>query len=184
MIVTDNEAWARNAKYLTTQAKDDPVEYIHNEIGYNYRLTNLQAAMGCAQMEQLPAYLEAKQTIAAFYAETLDSVPGLRFYQPAPWADCTYWLANIVVDRAAFGLGSRELMVALSKRGIQSRPLWHPLQDLKLFSGCQSLGGQVALQLDQDVLSLPSSVGLENAELQRVANAIRALYTHPQGPAC
>ena len=68
MIVTNNAAWAEKAKYLTTQAKDDPIEYVHREIGFNYRLTNVQAAMGCAQMEQLPQFIETKKRIADRYA--------------------------------------------------------------------------------------------------------------------
>jgi len=77
MIVTDNEEWARRAKYLTTQAKDDPVEYIHSEIGYNYRLTNIQAALGCAQMEHLDSYVETKQRTAVAYAEAIDGFSGM-----------------------------------------------------------------------------------------------------------
>ncbi len=78
MLVTDNEEWARKAKYLTTQAKDDPVEYVHGEVGYNYRLTNLLAAVGCAQMEHLAAYVAAKRKIAARYTEELQRRAGLR----------------------------------------------------------------------------------------------------------
>ena len=78
MIVTDNEAWARKAKYLTTQAKDDPVEYIHNEIGYNYRLTNVQAAMGVAQLEKLEEHIASKRRIAKTYTQAFKDIPGLH----------------------------------------------------------------------------------------------------------
>ncbi len=172
MLVTDNEAWARKAKYLTTQAKDDPIEYIHNEIGYNYRLTNIQAAMGCAQMEKLPAYMQAKNRIASFYRENLAGVPGLQYYQAADWAKCTFWLSSVRVQPEIFGMDCRALMKALSKQGIQSRPLWHTLHDLQLFSNCHSLGGEIAGQLYRDVLSLPSSVGLSEADLQRVIQSV------------
>jgi perosamine synthetase len=86
VLVTDNEAWARKVKYLTTQAKDDTVEYIHNEIGYNYRLTNIQAAMGVAQMELLDEYIQAKRNIAARYASSLAEVPGISPMREAEWA--------------------------------------------------------------------------------------------------
>ena len=89
MVVTNNQVWADRAKYLTTQAKDDPVEYIHGEMGYNYRLTNIQAAMGCAQMEQLSDFIAAKVAIAATYTQTLGDVPGITPMCEAPWASCT-----------------------------------------------------------------------------------------------
>ena len=77
MIVTNNAEWAERARYLTTQAKDDPIEYVHNDIGYNYRLTNVLAAIGCAQMEQLDSYVKAKRRIAKRYQESLSSLPGI-----------------------------------------------------------------------------------------------------------
>src|ERR1700735_4739355 len=104
MLVTDNEEWARRAKYLTTQAKDDPIEYIHGEVGYNYRLTNLLAAVGCAQMEQLAAYVDAKRRIAARYADKLRDLPGIEAMTSAPWAASTFWMYTILVDREKFGM--------------------------------------------------------------------------------
>ena len=132
MLVTDNENWSRKAKYLTTQAKDDPIEYIHSEIGYNYRLTNIQAAMGCAQMEKLGEYIKIKREIAEYYKKNVEGITGIEFYQAAEWANCTFWLSNILVDELQYGIGSRTLMAALADQGIQSRPLWHPPHDLKL----------------------------------------------------
>ncbi len=99
MIVTDNEAWADKAKYLTTQAKDDPLEYVHNEIGYNYRLTNVLAAIGVAQMEKLDEYVAVKRRIAGFYSDRLGGVPGIRLMAEAPWAASTFWLYTVLVDR-------------------------------------------------------------------------------------
>ena len=90
--------------YLTTQAKDDPVEYVHHEIGYNYRLTNVQAAMGCAQMELLDEYVEAKRRIAARYTEAFAGVAGLTPMSEAPWARSTFWMFTTLVDGASFGL--------------------------------------------------------------------------------
>ena len=89
MIVTDQADWAAKAKYLTTQAKDDPLEYVHYEIGYNYRLTNVLAAIGVAQMERLDEHLAAKRRIAAFYARELQAVPGIETMPEAEWAKST-----------------------------------------------------------------------------------------------
>jgi len=174
MIVTDNETWARKAKYLTTQAKDDVVEYIHNEIGYNYRLTNIQAAMGCAQLEQLDDYVAAKRRIAAYYTEHLANVPGIELPREAEWASSIFWLYTVLVDFKRYGLDSRTLMHKLREERVITRPLWHTIHDLPPFENCQAYCVETAQQLYQRGLSLPSSVGLDAApaDLQRVVTAI------------
>jgi dTDP-4-amino-4,6-dideoxygalactose transaminase len=110
MLVTNNAKWATRAKYLTTQAKDDPIEYVHHTIGYNYRLTNIQAAVGCAQMEQLDTYVEAKRQIAVRYQEALSGLPGLRLPEAADWAFSTFWMYTVLVDEAVAGVDSRQLL--------------------------------------------------------------------------
>ena len=176
MIVTDDEGWARKAKYLTTQAKDDPLEYIHNEIGYNYRLTNIQAAMGCAQLEQLDEYVAAKRRIAKYYAEHLAEAVGLILPQEAPWAFSTFWLYTILVVEEKYGISSRELMHRMKSAGIQTRPLWHPIYSLPPYKGCQSYKVEVANSLYTRGLSLPCSVGVDTAQLDRViAVALRGV---------
>lgn len=172
MIVTDDEAWARKAKYLTTQAKDDPIEYIHNEIGYNYRLPNILAALGCAQLEQLEAFVEQKRLIARIYAETLATVPGVRLMRERPGARSSFWMYTVLVDEAAFGMDSRSLLRELNQVGIQSRPLWRPLHHLLPYREAQHWNVSVADRLHADALSLPSSVGLTVDEVSQVAGYI------------
>ena len=169
MIVTDHEGWARKAKYLTTQAKDDPVEYIHNEIGYNYRLTNLQAAVGCAQLEKLDDYVEAKRNIADTYRRTLAGVPGISLMQEASWAHSTYWMYTVLVDELQYGMGSRALLQKLGRCKIQSRPLWQPIHLSPAHSGSASIGGAAAEQLYKRALSIPCSVGLSREAQNHVA---------------
>ena len=175
MIVTDNEAWATRAKYLTTQAKDDPVEYEHHEIGYNYRLTNIQAAIGCAQMEQLDGFIAAKRRIAAAYGAALADVPGVTPMREAAWAASIAWLFTVRIAPGAFGRSSRELLAALSREGIQTRPLWQPMHRSAAHAGSQCVGGEVADALCAECLSLPCSAGLTAAEQERVTTAIGAL---------
>lgn len=172
MIVTGNEAWARRAKYLTTQAKDDPVEYIHNEIGYNYRLTNIQAAMGCAQMEQLDEYIAAKRRIAATYTKALGDVSGIIPMPEAAWAFSIFWMYTMLVDEAKYGMESQVLMQHLSEAGIQARPLWEPMHRSSAHNDCRSYGIETAERLQKQGLSLPSSVSLSAAEQHRVIEAI------------
>jgi perosamine synthetase len=176
MIVTDNEAWATRARHLTTQAKQDPVEYVHDEIGYNYRLTNIQAALGCAQMEQLPAFIEKKRAIARQYREALLSVPGLTTMPEAPWARSIFWMYTVLVDEATYGENSRSLMRRLAERGIQSRPLWQPLHRSPAYRHAQFYGGQVADRINRLALSLPCSVGLTEIEMQAVAGAVKSVH--------
>ncbi len=170
MIVTDNEAWASKAKYLTTQAKDDPVEYIHNEIGYNYRLTNIQAAMGCAQLERIDELLTSKRRIAQTYAGSLADVPSITLPAEAPWALAMFWLYTILAD--LHGNGSRPLMNELRVHRIQSRPLWLPVHRQRPYADCQAYAITEADRLCQLSLSLPSSAGLSTADQQRVIDTI------------
>lgn len=177
MIVTNNEEWARKAKFLTTQAKHDPLEYVHNEIGYNYRLTNLLAAMGCAQMEQLPEYIDAKRRIANLYSKALENVSGITPMREAPWAYSTFWLYTILVDRQQFGMDSRALLRKLEKQKIQARPLWQPLHRSKAFVDCGAFDCPVADELNRDALSLPSSAGIADEDLQAVIAVLTSSRT-------
>ncbi len=127
MLVTNNAEWAARAKYLTTQAKDDPIEYVHNAVGYNYRLTNLLAAMGCAQMEQLDEFVEAKRRIAKRYRDELKPLPGICLPEEAEWAYSTFWMYTVLINEKESGINSRELLRELAARKIQTRPLWQPM---------------------------------------------------------
>jgi len=172
MIVTNDEAWARQAKYLTTQAKDDPLEYIHNEVGYNYRLTNLLAAMGCAQMELLPSFIERKREIASRYAKQLGEIPGISIMPEAPWAFSTHWLYTVLIEAQVFGMDSRALLRLLAKENVQSRPLWQPLHRSQALKDSGEFTCPIADRLNRDAISLPCSAGLSNGDLQVVIDVV------------
>jgi perosamine synthetase len=172
MLVTNNEEWAVKAKYLTTQAKDDPIEYVHGEVGYNYRLTNLLAAVGCAQMEQLTPYIAAKRKIAARYAENFQDLPGIVTMKNPPWAVSTFWMYTVLVEEEKFGMDSRQLMRALGSQQIQCRPLWQPIHQSPAHASKNGIAMPVAEQLNRRALSLPCSVGLSESEQDRVIAAI------------
>ena len=160
MIVTDDPALAARARYLTTQAKDDPLEYVHNETGYNYRLTNLQAALGCSQMECLDEFVTIKRETARRYSNAFAAVPGLTPMIEAPWAFSTFWLYTALVDPTRFGMDSRALLRHLQACRIQSRPLWQPMHRSPSFADLPPCACPVADRLCQQALSLPCSVGL------------------------
>ena len=124
MILTDDEKLSDKARYLTTQAKDDPVRYIHHEIGYNFRLTNIQAALGVAQLEQLPDFLERKQEIHRQYADAIKNIAGLTLAEGPDYARNNNWLNLAQIDSEIFGEDRESLMKRLEENGIQSRPVW------------------------------------------------------------
>ncbi|MHB8799685.1 MAG: LegC family aminotransferase [Thermoanaerobaculia bacterium] len=173
MITTDDRELACRAKYLTTQAKDDPIEYVHGEIGYNYRLTNVLAAIGCAQLEQIDAYVRRKREIAAAYDAAVRCLPGLSRLRRSDLVESNEWLYTVAVNEQRAGRSSRQLLEGLAARGIQSRPLWQPLHRSPAYAGaCERIGGGVAETLNREGLSLPCSVGLTEAEQNRVLSAL------------
>lgn len=172
MIVTDRQDWAQKAKYLTTQAKDDPIEYVHGEIGFNYRMTNVLAAIGCAQMEQLPQYVTNKRRIASRYDRELAGVRGLELMKQAPWAESTHWMYTVLINPDAFGMSSRQLLKVLDLQKIQTRPLWQPIHLSPVYADQIRVSLAVAEDLASRALSLPCSVGLSESEQRRVISAI------------
>ncbi len=176
MIVTNNEAWAQRAKYLTTQAKDDPLEYEHGEVGYNYRLTNIQAAMGCAQLELIEAYIQAKKEIAKRYTQAFKNMSGIEPMREARWAYSVYWLYTALIDEDVYGMSSRELLQQLQGVGIQTRPLWQPMHLSPVNKNCQTYFGDVAARLNSQSLSLPCSVGLKVFQQQLVIKQLLKMF--------
>ncbi|MBI4370973.1 MAG: LegC family aminotransferase [Elusimicrobia bacterium] len=174
MLLTDDAAWAAKARHLTTQAKTDPIEYIHDEVGYNYRLTNVLAALGLAQLEQLDGFVTRKRRAAARYAKALRGIQGLTPMREAPWARGTYWMYTIRVDEKRYGLDARTLLRRLARRGIMTRPIWQPLHLSKAHKGAQSYRCESAELLYREALSLPSSVALSDAQQDRIVTALRS----------
>ena len=172
MLVTDDAEWAARAKYLTTQAKDDPIEYVHNAVGYNYRLTNVLAAMGCGQMELLGEFVEAKRLIAKRYQESLGSLPGIRLPEEAEWASSTFWMYTILIDETESGLDSRQLLRELGARKIQTRPLWQPMHRSPAHDAFNSPACPNSDALYGQAISLPCSVGLTAAAQSRVIDVL------------
>lgn len=173
MLVTNDEQVARRARYLATQAKDDPVEYVHRAIGYNYRLTNVQAAMGCAQIARLDEFVALKRATARRYAEGFADQPAITAYQEAAWATATFWLSTVLIDATGPHGGSRGLLRTLAAQGIQARPLWEPLHRSAAHHGADIRPCPVAEQVHREALSLPCSTGITLEQQDRVIAATR-----------
>ncbi|MFH1441056.1 MAG: LegC family aminotransferase [Candidatus Omnitrophota bacterium] len=174
MIVADDKELAERARYLTTQAKDDPIENIHGAVGYNYRLTNIQAAMGVAQMEQIERYILKKRKIALLYRKGLEGIPGIIHQAENHGVMPSYWLYTVLIDNKLYGRDSRALMSALKSNGIEARPFWHPLYSQKIFTDCYAYEIIAADRIYADGLSLPSSVNLSLQDQKRVIALIRS----------
>tara|TARA_B100000700_G_scaffold331820_1_gene469735 strand:+ start:24725 stop:25891 length:1167 start_codon:yes stop_codon:yes gene_type:complete len=168
MILTDDNSLAQRARYLTTQAKDDPVRYVHNEIGYNFRLTNIQAALGVAQLEQLPEFLKRKKEIIRQYTEALENIKGLTLVESPEYADNNYWLNLLQINHERYGLDRDGLITRLEKNGIQSRPVWRLNHLQKPYKKCQSFRIENAINLINKSLCLPSSTNLSSIEFNKV----------------
>lgn len=167
MLVTDNEEYANRARYLTTQAKDDPVEYFHNEVGYNYRLSNLQAALGVAQLEEIDRFVDRKRTIAQTYEKALGRLPGIRTMPHLDGLEPTFWLYTVLLDDQTTLDDRRSFIASLRSDGVGARSLWRPIHDLPPYGDCQSYRIESSPRLFRRAVSLPSSVGISKAALER-----------------
>lgn len=157
MIITDDETLAKHAKHLTTTAKiPHPYEYIHDEIGYNYRLPNLNAALGCAQMETLDAILKNKRALAGQYIDFF-ATQNIDFATELPDTTINYWLNTVVLkDREERDLFLKET----NDRGVMTRPIWALMNRLEMFKECQSTDLSNAKWLEDRVVNIPSGVRL------------------------
>jgi len=172
MILADDETLAEEAKYLTTQAKDDPINYIHNEVGYNFRLTNIQAALGVAQLEQLPLYLESKQKIFSKYVNMTKTIEGLSIVKTPSYANNNHWLTILQIDEKKYGKNRKNLMLRLESSSIQARPVWNLNHLQKPYKDCQSYSIEKATELIKNSLCLPSSVNLNELEISRISDVL------------
>ncbi|WP_035812699.1 DegT/DnrJ/EryC1/StrS family aminotransferase [Jiangella gansuensis] len=172
MIVTDDARLAAAARHLTTQAKVTGEHYVHDTVGYNYRLTNLAAAVGLAQLERLPELLRAKRAIADRYRAGLGGLP-MSPPPAAAWAAPSFWLSSVLLE--ASGQDPGAVVAALADDGVGARRLWPPLHRQRPYRSAERLGGAVADGLFRRGLSLPSSAGLTLADQQRVVAALASL---------
>ena len=167
MVLTRDERLASRVRRLTTQGRADAVEFVHDEVGFNYRLTNIQAALGVAQLEQLDGFVDSKRETARVYTEALTRLGGVDPLIEPPWAFSTFWMYSVLLDPRAWG-DVRTLITAAGSAGIQLRPLWRPLHRQPAFAGHQAYRVEVADRLYERGVSLPCSVGITAEQRDRV----------------
>lgn len=157
LLINDDDLASR-AKYLTTTAKRPHAwEFFHDAIGYNYRLPNINAALGCAQLEQLPAFLSAKRSLAERYAEGLADIKGMRFFTEPSGARSNYWLNAVILDEAE---DRDRFLSATNEAGLMTRPCWTLMCELPMYRDCPSAPLTVAREIAARLVNIPSSVAL------------------------
>jgi pyridoxal phosphate-dependent aminotransferase EpsN len=175
MLVSEDEALIRRARFLATQARDAAPHYQHSAIGYNYRLSNVLAAIGRGQLRVLEERVAARRRTFARYVELLGDLPGVAFMPEPEWSRSTRWLTCITIDPAAFGATREDVRLALEAQDIESRPLWKPMHQQPVFAGCRVRGGGVSAALFERGLCLPSGSALTDSELERIATVVRGV---------
>lgn len=171
MIVTDDEQLAKRAKHLTTQAKSDSFEYVHDEIGYNYRLVNVAAAMGVAQMELLPGFIQRKQEIIAIYKNELEGIGDISFQQITGGVQPNWWLPTIMTEK------QKAVLSILNEHKMQSRPFWVPMNQLRMFkNNIYYNKHNNSDHVYQRCLSIPCSTNIKDDQLIAVSNKIKEVF--------
>ena len=174
MLISQNRDWIEHARKLSTQARDAAPHYEHTEIGFNYRLSNLLAAVGRAQLAVLPERVAARRRVHARYRELLADVAGISFMPEAPYGEGNCWLTCIVVDPDDAGTDRERIRLALEAEDIESRPLWKPMHLQPVFAAAPTYGGEVSARLFGSGLCLPSGSSLSDEDQLRVVEILLA----------
>ena len=173
MVVGDNEELVEKVRFLSSQAKKDTLYFIHDEIGYNYRMLNLQAALGTSQIDQLESFIETKIKNYKIYKEELEKIEGLEILPFVEGIRANYWFYSLKIDKEKYGIGRDELLQKLVDAGIQTRPIWGLIHQQKPYSTCQSYEIEKALYYYDRILNLPCSSNLTEKEVYQVIEKIR-----------
>jgi dTDP-4-amino-4,6-dideoxygalactose transaminase len=176
MLASDDGALIARARFLSQQARDPAPHYEHTEIGFNYRMSNVLAALGRAQLATLDERVQRRRAIFARYRELLGGVPGLEFMPEAPWGQCTRWLTVVLITPEVFGTDREAVRLALEAENIEARPVWKPMHLQPVFKDARVRGGAVAADLFERGLCLPSGTGMTEGDIARVVDAVRSCH--------
>lgn len=171
MVVTDDENLAQRVRYLSTQAREPAIHYEHTEVGYNYRLSNILAAVGRAQLRKLDDFIAKRKELRERYRAVFADVGGVEVFG-APDADDNFWLTSVVVEPEKAGWTAASLQQHLDADGIESRPLWKPMHLQPLYESCRAFVDGSSEKLFTEGLALPSGAGLTDTQWKRVQNSL------------
>ncbi len=173
MLVSGDEALIARGRFLATQARDAAAHYQHSTIGYNYRMSNVLAAIGRGQLTVLEERIAARRANFEAYTGALADLPGIAFMPEAPYGRCTRWLTCLTIDPEAFGASREDVRLALEAENIESRPVWKPMHLQPVFASCRVVGGAVSQRIFQHGLCLPSGSNLDAADRARTIAIVR-----------
>jgi dTDP-4-amino-4,6-dideoxygalactose transaminase len=174
MLASHDKKLIDEAGFLSQQARDPAPHYEHTTFGYNYRMSNIVAAIGRGQLEVLDARVARRRDIFAMYQRALSSLAGVRFMPEAPTGQGNRWLSVMLVDAAQFGTDRETIRLALEAENIESRPMWKPMHLQPVFNGAAMIGGGVSEALFRDGLCLPSGSSMSDADVLRVCEIIKS----------
>lgn len=175
-LITTNLQWAKKARHLSTQAKDNYPYYEHSEIGYNYKMNNLAAAIGLAQLNRVDERVQRRRAIFEHYRQGLKSMPGITFLLEPEGYYSNRWLTAVIIDPDETGFDAETLRLDLEQNNIESRQVWKPMHLQPVFKSCPTYGGHVASSLFKDGLCLPSGSKLSKDDLDRVLFSFFTLH--------
>jgi len=174
-IASSDKSLIDKARYLSTQARLPHVHYEHSELGFNYRLSNLLAAVGVGQMQVLSQRIEKRRRVFENYKNLMADIDGLTFQPEPKWSFSNRWLTCVLVDPKKFGATWVDIYNALSKEDIESRPLWKPMHMQPVFKNCRVVGGGVSEEIFEKGLMLPSGSSLTELDQERIVGVIRSV---------
>ena len=176
MIVSDNKELIKKVKFWATQGRDNAVHYEHSEIGYNYRMSNVLAAIGRGQLRVLSERVATKRKIFDQYRERLGDLPGVSCMPEPDFARSTRWLTCLTIDPDQAGLDRDVVLRELEKNNIEARPTWKPMHMQPLYKGYRVVGGHVAEDIFKHGLCLPSGTSMTEEDLTRVITVVRSCW--------
>jgi dTDP-4-amino-4,6-dideoxygalactose transaminase len=183
MLVSDDEDLVKKIRFWSTQAREEAVHYQHTELGYNYRMSNVLAAIGRGQLCVLPRRVEEKRLVFSRYAEELSFLPGVNFMPEPDFGRSSRWLTCLTIDPAFAGTDRDEIMQRLESNNIESRPAWKPMHMQPLYKDCVMVGGAVSARLFDQGLCLPSGSAMSVSEQKRVIDLVRGCWWQSVAPA-
>jgi dTDP-4-amino-4,6-dideoxygalactose transaminase len=175
MLVSEDSAIVDRARFLATQARDPAPHYQHSVVGYNYRMSNLLAAVGRGQLANLEERVARRREIFDYYVENLQDLPGVSFMPEIQGGRSTRWLTCLTIDPARLGATREDIRRRLESGNIESRPVWKPMHLQPVFSECRSRGGNVSAAIFESGLCLPSGTSLSRADQDRIIEMIRSV---------
>jgi pyridoxal phosphate-dependent aminotransferase EpsN len=176
MLVTDNAEFAKQARFLATQARDAAPHYQHSTVGYNYRLSNIAASIGLGQLIRLSGKVSRRRGHFKAYSEAFKDLPGVVMQPEAPWGESTRWLTCLTIDPKIAGVTREQVRLALEAENIEARPVWKPMHLQPVFAGAEMHGGKVSERLFDQGLCLPSGAGLNEEDRNRVIAGVLACF--------